>query len=156
MLPCGSNEWSFFLQLRNESAKGGISDPWSWGGSWGGTIHRVSPVNSVTQPQGISSQFWFKMLISNSKSLPFSRQTTFWSKAQEWISNPCGRESRVRDKRPSLSLPAQLQGNQSLLQSSLLETKENPWKKWVLTGPHTPFFQLGHPFGFGLNRFMAP
>lgn len=32
---------------------------------------RVSPTKSVTQSQGTSSQFWFKMLISNSKSLPF-------------------------------------------------------------------------------------
>lgn len=36
------------------------------------------PQLTVTQSWGTSSQFWFKMLISNSKSLPFFKEDNLW------------------------------------------------------------------------------
>lgn len=36
------------------------------------------PQLTVTQSRGTSRQFWFTMLISNSKSLPFFKEDNLW------------------------------------------------------------------------------
>lgn len=155
MLPCGFNEWSFFLQLWNESAKGGISDPWSWGRSWGGTVHRVSPINCYPITGHIPPILVYNVNIKLQVSPFFQGRQPLGVKHKSEFQ--IHRMTSIKRWETQSLPPSSAPGESITAPVQPRQVQRKPLGKMtVLTGPHTLFLQLGHPFGSRLNRFMAP
>lgn len=111
--------------------------PGAWEEAEGGQLTEYPPL-TATPIGGTSGQFWFPTLTSNSKSLPpFPRKTSFWSNAQEGISNTRGGARRASGGRRASPSPFSAPGPPPPLPSSP-GTKENPGERAVWAGPHSP------------------